>query len=271
MNYTLSNSKNKRQKGEMAQALKKIAPLLNNEKINLAIAILAAFIGAAASLLDPIIIGRAVDLYIKNGDYRGVLISAAILLGVYVIGLVATYIQTLALGGVGRRVLFGLRNELFCKLQELPVAFFNQNKSGDLISRINNDTDKLNQFISHALMQFMRSSFTVAGAGIFLLSLNPRLGAAALIPAALVLIITRLLASWVERANLKSLQSIGQMSSEIQESLANFKVVAAFNRLDYFKSRFNDVNKKIFPRPSKRGSRAISTPRYTVSLPRWRS
>lgn len=266
MNYTLSNSKNKRQKGEMAQALKKIAPLLNNEKINLAIAILAAFIGAAASLLDPIIIGRAVDLYIKNGDYRGVLISAAILLGVYVIGLVATYIQTLALGGVGRRVLFGLRNELFCKLQELPVAFFNQNKSGDLISRINNDTDKLNQFISHALMQFMRSSFTVAGAGIFLLSLNPRLGAAALIPAALVLIITRLLASWVERANLKSLQSIGQMSSEIQESLANFKVVAAFNRLDYFKSRFNDVNKKNFSASVKAGVASnIYAPIYGIA------
>jgi len=266
MNYTLSNSKNKRQKGEMAQALKKIAPLLNNEKINLAIAILAAFIGAAASLLDPIIIGRAVDLYIKNGDYRGVLISAAILLGVYVIGLVATYIQTLALGGVGRRVLFGLRNELFCKLQELPVAFFNQNKSGDLISRINNDTDKLNQFISHALMQFMRSSFTVAGAGIFLLSLNPRLGAAALIPAALVLIITRLLASWVERANLKSLQSIGQMSSEIQESLANFKVVAAFNRLDYFKSRFNDVNKENFSASVKAGVASnIYAPIYGIA------
>ncbi len=250
----------------MAQALKKIAPLLNNEKINLAIAILAAFIGAAASLLDPIIIGRAVDLYIKNGDYRGVLISAAILLGVYVIGLVATYIQTLALGGVGRRVLFGLRNELFCKLQELPVAFFNQNKSGDLISRINNDTDKLNQFISHALMQFMRSSFTVAGAGIFLLSLNPRLGAAALIPAALVLIITRLLASWVERANLKSLQSIGQMSSEIQESLANFKVVAAFNRLDYFKSRFNDVNKENFSASVKAGVASnIYAPIYGIA------
>jgi len=86
-----------------------------------------------------------------------------------------------------------------------------------------------------------------------------------------VLIITRLLASWVERANLKSLQSIGQMSSEIQESLANFKVVAAFNRLDYFKSRFNDVNKENFSASVKAGSRAISTPRYTVSLPRWRS
>ena len=54
---------------------------------------------------------------------------------------------------VGRCVLFKLRNALFTKLQELPLDFFNQNKAGDLISRINNDTDKLNQFFSQALVQ----------------------------------------------------------------------------------------------------------------------
>ena len=70
----------------------------------------------------------------------------------------ASYLQTRVMGGVGQRVLFNLRNAVFNKLQELPVAFFNQNKAGDLISRINNDTDKLNQFFSQALMQFIGSS-----------------------------------------------------------------------------------------------------------------
>ena len=266
MNYELSGSKNKKQKGDTTRALKKLAPLLNGEKRKLALAISMAMIGSAASLLDPIIIGRAVDLYIKNKDFHGVLISTAILLGVYLVGLVASYIQTLALGGVGRRVLFSLRNALFAKLQELPAAFFNQNKSGDLISRINNDTDKLNQFIGQALMQFMRSLFVGAGAGIFLLSLNPRLGAASLIPAAVVLLATRLLAPWVEAANLKSLQAVGQMSSEIQESLANFKVVAAFNRLDYFKDRFNGVNVKNFSASVKAGIASnIYAPIYGVA------
>jgi ATP-binding cassette subfamily B protein len=57
-------------------------------------------------------------------------------------------------------------------LQQLPVAFFNQNKAGDLISRVNNDTDKLNQFFSQSLMQFVGSIFTMLGAGIFLLVIN---------------------------------------------------------------------------------------------------
>ncbi len=266
MNYALNRPKNKKTKGATTRALKRLAPLLGNEKKNIAIAIVAALVWSVAALLDPIIIGRAVDLYLKNHDYRGVVISVGQLLAVYLVTLVASYIQTLSLGGVGRRVLFSLRNNLFAKLQELPAAFFNQNKSGDLISRINNDTDKLNQFIGQALMQLMRSSFIVVGAGIFLISLNPRLGAAALVPAALVLIVTRLLASWVEAANLKSLQTTGQMSSEIQESLANFKVVVAFNRLDYFRDKFNGVNKNNFSASVKAGIASnIFTPIYGVA------
>ena len=81
-------------------------------------------------------------------------------------------------------MLFNLRNALFTKLQELPLDFFNQNKAGDLISRINNDTDKLNQFFSQALVQFAGNVFMMTGAAIFLLTLNVRLGLAALAPAA---------------------------------------------------------------------------------------
>nr|NCW96669.1 hypothetical protein [Actinomycetota bacterium] len=61
----------------------------------------------------------------------------------------------------------------FLKLQELPVAFFTQNKVGDLISRINSDTDKLSQFFAQALVQFVGNFFVITGAGIFLLVIKP--------------------------------------------------------------------------------------------------
>ena len=146
------------------------------------------------------------------------------------------------MGGVGRRMLFNLRNALFNKLQELPVAFFNQNSAGDLISRINNDTDKLNQFFAQALMQFLGNAVLIVGAGILLVALNIELGLAALVPAVLVLIITQLIGGWVKRASFKSLQTLGGLSGEIQESLTNFKVIVAFNRLDYFRNKFAEAN-----------------------------
>ena len=158
------------------------------------------------------------------------------------VALVTSYVQTRTMGGVGRRILFSLRNALFTKLQDLPVAFFNQNRAGDLISRINNDTDKLNQFFAQALMQFLGNAVLIVGAGILLLTLNIRLGGASLLPAVLVLIVTQLIGGWVKRANFKSLQTLGGLSGEIQESLANFKVIVAFNRLDYFKAKFAEAN-----------------------------
>src|SRR5437868_13907382 len=195
-------------------------------------------VSSGATLVAPVIIGRAIDTYIRLKDTRGLLLSALVLLAVYLIGIAGSYTQILTMGGVGRRVLFGLRNTLFTKLQDLPLAFFNENKAGDLISRVNNDTDKLNQFVSQALMQFVSSLFLMTGVAVFVLSLNFRLGIAALLPAIGVFAVTKATGAWVKRRNMRSMQTLGGLSAEVQESLHNFKVIVAFNRLDYFQRRF---------------------------------
>ena len=246
-NYTLASLNSGQQiSAPVGAALKRMAPLLKDEKGLVALAFAGMLVTSASALLGPAIIGRTVDVYIRNGDFRGVLISASILLAVYLCGLVASYVQTRAMGTVGRTVLFNLRNALFTKLQSLPLAFFNLNKAGDLISRINNDTDKLNMVFAQSLVQLVGNLFMMAGAAIFLLALNPRLGVAALVPAIGVLVFTKAISGWVKNKNLKSLQSLGGMSAEIQESLANFKVIVAFNRLDYFREKFKTANETNF-------------------------
>jgi ATP-binding cassette subfamily B protein len=138
-------------------------------------------------------------------------------------------------------------------LQELPFDFFNQNKTGDLISRINNDTDKVNQFFSQSLMQFLRVILIMIGSGIFLLSIHFELGAAALSPALLIWIFTQIVSKWVKKRNKANLKSVGNLSSEVQESLNNFKVVVAFNRRDYFRKRFDLVNRENYSNAVKAG------------------
>lgn len=168
------------------------------------------------------------------------------------------------MGSIGRRTLFHLRNELFTKIQELPIAFFNQNKTGDLISRINSDTDKLNQFFAQALIQFVSNFFLIMGSGIFIIFLSAELGVAALLPALIILIVTQFLGPWVQRRNLASLQSTGGLSSEISESLANFKVITAFNRIDYFTKKFAIANINNYKTSIQAGIASnIFTPLYT--------
>ena len=190
--YALSKGDSAQQTAAILTALKRLAPLLADDKRTVALAFVAMLVSNGSGLLGPVIIGRTVDTHIRNGNVVGVLTNAGILLAVYLCGLLASYFQTLAMGTVGRTVLFKLRNTVFLKLQDLPLGFFNQNKAGDLISRINNDTDKLNQFFSQALVQLTGNLFLMTDAAILLLGLNVRLGLAALAPAAGVLVFTQM-------------------------------------------------------------------------------
>jgi ATP-binding cassette subfamily B protein len=242
--YRLSSARAQQGSASVGAALTRLAPVMADQRRSIVTAFVATIVASGASLVAPIIIGRTVDTYIRNRDVTGVLRSAAMLLLAYLAGSVATYVQTQQMGNVGRRVLFNLRNALFTKLQQLPLDFFNQNNAGDLISRINSDTDKLNQFFSQALVQLAANLFLMTGAAIFLLTLNIRLGLAGLAPAAAVLLITRATGGWVKRRNLASLQSLGGLSAEIQESMSNFRVIVAFNRADYFQQQFNVANER---------------------------
>lgn len=242
MSYALNAEGQETKKVGTLAAVRSLWPLLREEKKNLAFAFAAIIVNSLMNLLGPFVIGHTVDTYVLTGQYHGVVVFSLVLLGMFAVGLVASYLQTKWMGSVSQRMLFRLRGTVFNKLQDLPVAFFNQNKAGDLISRVNNDTDKLNQFFSQSLMQFLGSIFIMAGAAVFLLSINPVLGLAALVPAMLLFVLTRALSPWIKRRNTANLKSTGDMSAEIQESLSNFKVIIAFNRRDYFRKRFAESN-----------------------------
>jgi ATP-binding cassette subfamily B protein len=244
MNYSLNRTDiaQETEKSVWSTTRRRLIPLMAEEGRSVTIAVVATLINSAATLIVPILIAHIVDGYLVQKDFHGVLVFSGYLFAIFVVGLVANYAQIKTMGGVGRRVLFNLRNKIFNKLQELPVAFFNQNKAGDIISRINNDTEKLNQFFAQALMQFLSNIMLIVGTGVFLVLLHPRLGGIALMPAVFALVATQLLSPWVKRTSVASLRSLGGMSGEIQESINNFKVIVAFNRLDYFRNKFKEAN-----------------------------
>ena len=267
MNYNLNQASDKtEQKISNLASLRKLITLIGEERRNLIIAFVAIFLNAGLSLLGPYLIGYTIDTYIITKQYHGVLVFSGILMALYIIAFIVNYTQMRMMGGIGQRMLYSLRNAVFKKLQELPVDFFNQNKAGDLISRINNDTDKVNQFFSQSLMQFIGSIFTMTGAGIILLCINLPLGLAALFPALIVWIFTRIVSPWVKSRNAASAKSTGGLSAEIQESLANFKVIVAFNRRDYFRKRFEEANHDNYTKSVKAGiANNVFTPVYTMA------
>ena len=266
MDYALKTAEAGEKRETLGSAWRALKPLLADERTNITVALACVILSTAASLLGPVITARIIDTAIKHGDYGLLLRYAGGLAAIYLMALWAQYLQTLRMGTVGRNVLFKLRNRLFVQLSRLPIAFFAQNRAGDLISRVNGDTDKINQFFSQALMQMFGSLFRVTGAGVFLLALNWRMGLVALAPALVMLIITRLISPWVKHANRKSLDSLGALSGDVSESLANFQVIVAFNRVDYFRKTFDTANQRNYHASVKAGvSSGVLMPLYTLA------
>lgn len=266
MSYNLNEIIEEKKKKRLGwKSVKSLVGHMVEEKNTLLVAFIAMVVTAILNLVGPIIIGNTVDKYIETSQFKGVIHNGIILLIAYVIALFAGYLQTRLMGSVGQRMLYTLRNSVFQKLQELPYDFFNQNKTGDLISRINNDTDKINQFFSQSLMQFMRIILIMIGSGIFIVSIQWELGLAALAPAVFIWLFTKFVSPWVKKTNAESLKQVGLLSSEVQESLNNFKVVVAFNRRDYFRRRFNQVNQENYKAAVRAGiANNIFLPVYTL-------
>src|SRR5579863_6412425 len=203
------------------RALLKLIRLLPEQRGRLMLALAAIVLYSVLSMLPPYLMGftlthvlntrvpntgiRFLGLTFLTGKGESLVLTVCgWLLVIYLINLGAVYGRTILMGGFGQHLLFTLRNAIFNKLQELPVAFFAQNKAGDLISRINNDTDKVNQFFSQSLMQFVSSIFIIAGAGIALVYFNWRLGLTVLAPAALMWLFNKTMSSWVKKKNAAS-------------------------------------------------------------------
>lgn len=266
MDYALKPAAAGDKQNTLSSAWRALKPLLAGEWTKVIVAVVCVIVSTATGLLGPVITARIIDTAIKHGDYGLLLRYVGLLAAVYLLGLATQYVQTLRMGTVGRNVLFKLRGQLFDQLSCLPIAFFAQNRAGDLISRVNSDTDKVNQFFSQALMQMFGSLFRVVGAGLLLLVLNWKMGALALAPALIMLIITQLISPWVKSSNRKSLESLGALSGDVSESLSNFQVIVAFNRVDYFRKTFDAANQRNY-RASVRSDVAsgLFMPLYTLA------
>lgn len=238
MDYNL----NREHKSSTGAAFRKMIVFMKDEKRSLIVALVVMLLNSSVSLVVPFLIGYTIDHYIETKIYSGLLLFAGILLVIYLVSSLLEYVQTKLMGSIGQRMLYSLRNAVFAKIQNLPVAFFNQNKSGDLISRINNDTQTVNQFFSQSLMQFVDSIFMMLVSAVFLLSIQPSLGAASLVPAIIILVFVRLVNAWVRKKNAIGLKASGLLSGEVQESLSNFKTIIAFDRRDFFREKFDKAN-----------------------------
>jgi ATP-binding cassette subfamily B protein/subfamily B ATP-binding cassette protein MsbA len=189
-------------------------------------------VSAVSQGLGPRLIGQAVDGAIAKGDKSGLLKIVIALLAVYLLGMFAMRYQIYAMSIAGQKVLADLRAEVFRKLQNLHLQYLEGSQAGDLMSRLSNDIDVLNNFFSQSLAQMVGSLFALIGITVAMLSLDFRLGLAALVVIPLAFYVTKLFSTLSRRAFRKTRSTIGDVSAEMEEQVSGVKVAQAFNRTE---------------------------------------
>ncbi len=242
--YNISQPNNEKQSFE--QSIATIIPLFAGESKNLIIIVITVLINIGTGVLTPYVITRAIDGPITNKDIQSLAFISVGLIVLFIISAIAAYGQARIMGYVSQRVLFRLRAKVFASLQDLPIDFFNRNKAGDLISRINNDTNKINQFLSEGVLRFTSLFFSLIGIAGMMLYLNWQLASIVFLLTATILIITRITTPFIEKINKIGLENQGSLSSEVQEGLLNFNAIVAFQIQDYYKSSFNKISEDVY-------------------------
>ncbi len=226
---------------------------IGKDKKMIPVVFIMVLLNSVAGILTPFFVAKGIDQYIASSDIAGLGRIILLLIAIYIMTAGIGYFQTRLIGAISQRTLLRLRASIFEKLQSLPIAFFHENKAGDLMSRINNDTDKLSQLLNETVPQFAGNFFVIFGIGIFVFTLNWKLAIVLLFATLVVTIVTRILSPIIERMNKKSSAALGHLSAGIQESLSNFKVVVAFNRRNYFEDTLRQNNAKNYKANIKSG------------------
>jgi len=205
-----------------------------------------ALFTTAVDIATPLATAVAIDKYISKKDPAGLLLIIGVLAVAYIIRIASNFLQTRIMGHVSQDTLYKLREAVFKQLQKLPISFFNQNKAGDLTSRINNDTDKMNTFLSESVIRFVASFFAIIGTGVIVVYLNPKLGLITISVSLVLYFISRTLTPILKQKNKEKLAVEGKYSAQVQESLNNFRVIVAFNRKDYFENKLAEINQEAY-------------------------
>ena len=224
------------------ETLARLASYLLVYKLQLVLVVFCIIAAGVLQLLGPYLIGVTIDQYILKGDVPGLVRMALLLLGVYLAGWALQAAQGWIMATISQRALRQMRKDLFEHMQTLSLSFFDKRSQGDLMSRLTNDIDAVNQAMTMNVTQIVSSVLSLVGILIAMFALNlwMALGNLAVIP--FMLFVTLVIGKRT-MSGFRGLQSsMGRLNGRIEEIISGERVVQAFSRQDAILADFDNDN-----------------------------
>ncbi|HBF8198136.1 TPA: ABC transporter ATP-binding protein [Clostridioides difficile] len=237
--------------------MRKLIAYLSKFKISIILVIVFAIGSASFSIVGPKILGKATTKIfeglvskVSGGnvsiDFNAIGKILTFLLFLYLISALFSFIQGFIMSGISQKVSYNLRKEISAKLDRLPMKYFDTKTHGEILSRITNDIDTLNQSLNQSMTQLITSVTTMIGVLIMMLSIS---GIMTLV-AVLILPISMFVISRIIKKSQKYFryqqEYLGNVNGQVEETYSGQTIVKAFNREDEVIEEFDKLNDSLY-------------------------
>ena len=175
-------------------------------------------------------------------DFAGLGRAILVLVGIYLIGCAATYGQSAVMVRLAQRGINRLRKDLFDKLQDLPLSYFDKHPHGELMSRFTNDADNVQLALEQSVVSMCSSCLMFVGLVAMMLFINWKLFLVTALVLALTMVLFNKLGGRSRRFYQKQQAALGDVNGDIQEIIEGLKVVKAFTHEEQAKDQFRKLN-----------------------------
>ena len=227
-------------------ALTRLLPYLQPFMPMLILVLVFVVLYTILGLIGPYLMGRAIDQFIATKDSNGLVQISIWMLVVYVFNNLFQAVAGWLMSDISQRALKKLRKDLFTHLQRLPIGFFDKNPAGELMSRLTNDIDAINQAVSQNVTSLLASVLSLVGILIAMFVLDKWLALASLLVVPIMFWFTEFVARYTRRGFRDLQKGLGQLNGVMEEAISGQKVVKAFRRNESVLTDFRKYNEAVF-------------------------
>lgn len=228
----------------MGKTIVRLAGYLTRSKLPLLVIALFLLLSVVTNLGGSYMMRGIINQFIYTGctDFAGLGRAVLKLVGIYLVGCLATYGQSATMVRLAQKGTNRLRRELFDKLQELPLSYFDKHPHGELMSRFTNDTDNVQTALEQSVVSLFSSCLMFSGLILLMLFINWKLFVVTALVMVLTMVLFQQLGSRSRRFYQAQQQTLGKVNGEIQEIIEGLKVVKAFTYEERAKEDFKKLN-----------------------------
>lgn len=239
--------KNKNKKTNQRATLIRMWHYLFNHKLILMVVLLLTVVSNLLVLVGPMLTGYAIDaIELGKGqvNFQKVAYYCILMLIFFVGSSVFSYILSILMIHLSQKVIFKMRKDLFDKMADLPIGYFDRYQTGDLISRITYDIDTINASLSNDLIQILTSIITVVGSLVMMLIISPILVLVFAITIPASILYTKYMTGKIKPLFRKRSAKLGALNGFVEEIITGQKTVKAYHQEAVMLQRFDEKNKE---------------------------